>query len=156
MKSPYIHTKFWIGIWCVLIFSLELLASVQYVFGYLYIIPILLAACELSSHATSISNRITETLTVTKIGIVLTLFDFIIAGARYLDPLSSISLSIDILINRLTVVIVLLLTNWLIERNLKYVNEIYRNKDRSSWSKLYWIFIIMMRKDWYCSVNRSI
>jgi two-component system, NarL family, sensor kinase len=115
MKDPLLYIRTSIGILCSLIFLLEILVPTEYVFGHLYIAPLLLASFQLSR--TDISK-------VTIIGILLTSLDFIIPNSSYFSTLNFGSLPIDTLANRLNVIIVLLLTNWLIQRNLKYAEKI--------------------------------
>jgi two-component system, NarL family, sensor kinase len=115
MTNPLLYSRTSIGILCGLIFLLEIIAPTEYVFGHLYIAPLLLASFQL--------NR-TDISKVTIVGIFLTLLDFVIPNGSYLSSLDFGSLPIHTLVNRLNVVVVLLLTNWLIQRNLSYAEQI--------------------------------
>ena len=136
MATPFFRIRLWIGIFCGLIFLLEITAPIEYVFGHLYIIPILLAACELTSHGTSTANIISTTSIVTRIGIFLTFFDFIIPEIIQVGIWNFGELPIATLVNRLNVVIVLLVTNWLIQSSLRYMEEIYRKKEEINYHKV--------------------
>jgi two-component system, NarL family, sensor kinase len=127
--NHFLHAKLSILIVCSLICLLEILAPIEYTFGYLYIVPILLAACELGIYGSSIVNRVAYTSTVTSTCIFLTLFDFMFLESFYSGELRFEGISIPIVVNRLIVVIVLWLTNWLIHRNLRYIEEIYHKKE---------------------------
>lgn len=129
MILAYIRTKWWIIFFCSWICLLEILAPVEYVFGYLYVVPILLAACELDINHLSLGQRGIRSSQVTKLGVLLTLANFIILENHHFGQFSSHDLPIAIIINRIGVVIVLLLVNWLIQRNLKYLAEIYHKKE---------------------------
>jgi two-component system, NarL family, sensor kinase len=129
MATPLIYIRLWIGAFCGLIFLLEIMAPPAYVFGHLYIIPILLAACELTSNAAPTAKILSATSLVTKICIFLTSFDFIVSTAvNYQDNFDLRELSAAVFINRINVVIVLLVTNWLIQSSLKYMEKIYFQK----------------------------
>jgi two-component system, NarL family, sensor kinase len=129
MSSAYIRTKWWIVFFCSFISMLEVAAPIEYVFGYLYVIPILLAACELDIYYPSIGQRGNRTSQVTKWVIFLTLLDFIVLESYHLNGSNLLALPIPTIVNRLNVVFVLLLTDWLIHRNLKYLAEIYQKKE---------------------------
>jgi two-component system, NarL family, sensor kinase len=129
MSLAYIRTKWWIVFFCSWTCLLEISAPVEYVFGYLYVVPILLAACELDINRLSIGQRSIRSSQVTKLGILLTVIDFIISENHHLRQFSLPELPISIIVNRIGVVIVLLLANWLIHRNLKYLAEIYHKKE---------------------------
>ena len=133
MTNSFAHTKLWIGIFCGLIFLVEITAPVEYVFGYLYIIPILLAACELNN--TSVLTRVSSTSIVTKIVISLTLLDLITSIILQIVMPHVNNLPISVIINRLNVVIILWLTDWLVKRNLKYIEEIYQKREEINYHK---------------------
>jgi two-component system, NarL family, sensor kinase len=136
MAIPFIYLRLWISIFCGLIFLVELLAPVEYIFGYLYIIPILLAACELTTKGTSTPKILSITSIVTNIGVFMTLLDFIVVEIVQNGVLFFKDLPVFIIVNRLNVVIVLLVTNWLIQASLKHLGEIYRQKVEISQYKL--------------------
>ncbi len=104
-----------VGILCGLIFLLEILTPTEYVFGHLYIAPLLLASFQLGKTATSI---------VTRVGICLTLLDLVIPNLANFSVMNFGMLPMYTLTNRINIVVVLLLTNWLIQRNLKYAEKI--------------------------------
>jgi two-component system, NarL family, sensor kinase len=114
------HTKSALGIVCGLIFFLEILAPTEYVFGHLYIAPILLSSFWMRSKSASI---------ITRIAIALTLIDFLIPDFLHTGMLDVSKLPFYTLVNRLNVVVVLLLTNWLVQRNFKYVDRINLQKE---------------------------
>ena len=131
MSSAYVRTKWWIIFFCSFISLLEVTAPIEYVFGYLYAIPILLAACELDIYSPSIGQRGNRTSRVTKSVIFLTLLDFIVSGSYHLNGSNLLALPIATIVNRLNVVFVLVLTDWLIHRNLKYLAEIYQKREET-------------------------
>ncbi len=104
-----------VGILCGLIFLLEILTPTEYVFGHLYIAPLLLASFQLGKTGTSI---------VTRVGICLTLLDLVIPNLANFSVMNFGMLPMYTLTNRINIVVVLLLTNWLIQRNLKYAEKI--------------------------------
>jgi two-component system, NarL family, sensor kinase len=115
MKAAVLSTRSSIGILCGLIFALELIAPTEYVFGHLYIAPLLLASFKLGQKGIWI---------IIRVAISLTLLDLFIPNIDRLNSVEVWELPIPILVNRLNVVAVLLLTNWLLKRNLKYVDKI--------------------------------
>jgi two-component system, NarL family, sensor kinase len=119
-------TKSALGILCGFIFFLEIIAPTEYVFGHLYIAPILLSSFLMGSKSPSI---------VTRIAIFLTLLDFIIPDFLRTGALDISKLPLYTLINRLNVVVVLLLTNWLVQRNLKNVDRINLQKEEIMYHK---------------------
>jgi two-component system, NarL family, sensor kinase len=130
MTFSFGYLSWWIGIFYGLIFLLEILAPVEYVFGHLYIIPILLAACELSDRRVPTLKILSTTSLVTGISIFLTLFDLVIVENIHKNLLSTGELSIAILINRVNVLIVLLVSNWLIQSSLSYMEKISIQKEK--------------------------
>jgi two-component system, NarL family, sensor kinase len=126
MTASLLYTRTSIGILCGLIFLLEIVAPTEYVFGHLYIAPLLLASFQLSR---------TDVLKVAIIEVFLTLLDFIIPNSSYLSGLDFGALPIHTLANRLNVVIVLLLTSWLIQRNLKYAEKIEIQNEEIAYQK---------------------
>jgi two-component system, NarL family, sensor kinase len=129
MASPFFYTRMWVGIFCGLICLMEIMAPLEYVFGYLYFIPMLLTACDLTSCRASTLKIIGDTSIVTSIGIFMTLIDFIISVAMEYSVSNVYKLSIPILINRLSVVIILFVANWLIKSSLEHLEKIYRQQE---------------------------
>jgi two-component system, NarL family, sensor kinase len=125
MTTPVLDPRLSVGIFCGLISLLELMAPVEYIFGYLYIIPMLLIACDLTSRATSTAKIIAATSIVTWIGICLTLVDFALLVIVEYGSLKSIEIPLSTLVNRSNIIIILLLTNWLIESSLRHLEKIY-------------------------------
>jgi two-component system, NarL family, sensor kinase len=119
MIGSLARTRLTLGLLCGLIFFLEIIAPTEYVFGHLYIAPLLLSSFQMSSKITS---------TVTKTAIFLTLLDFAIPDFLRTGLLDLAKLPVYILVNRLNVVVVLFLTNWLVQRNFKYANKIDSQK----------------------------
>jgi two-component system, NarL family, sensor kinase len=128
MSIPFVYLRLWISILCGLIFLVEILAPVEYIFGHLYVIPILIAACELTSKGTSTTKILSVTSMVTNIAICMTLFDFIVIAIAQYGVLFFGNLPVFVVVNRLNVVAVLLVANWLIQASLKHLAEIYRYK----------------------------
>jgi two-component system, NarL family, sensor kinase len=129
MAIPFFYTRMWVGIFCGLICLLEIMAPLEYVFGYLYFIPMLLTACDLTSCHASTPKIIADTSTVTSIGILITLIDFIISVAMEYGISNVDKLPIPIFINRLSVLIILFVANWLIKSSLEHLEKIYRQKE---------------------------
>jgi two-component system, NarL family, sensor kinase len=119
MLGSLSRTRLTLGLLCGFIFSLEIIAPTEYVFGHLYIAPLLLSSFQMSSKITC---------TVTTIAIFLTLLDFAIPDFLHTGILDISKLPIHTLVNRLNVVVVLLLTNWLVQRNFKYADRISLQK----------------------------
>jgi two-component system, NarL family, sensor kinase len=109
-----------------LICLLEIFAPTEYAFGDLYVVPILLASFQFGKIGTSIVTIATT---------ALTLLDFLIPNISDLTVLDIGALSTQTLVNRLDVVVVLLLTNWLTQRNLKYLEKIDRQKNEIAYHK---------------------
>jgi two-component system, NarL family, sensor kinase len=129
MAIPYVYLRWWIGIFCGLIFLLEVMAPMEYVFGHLYIIPILLTACELSGKGIATAKIISATSKVTIISVLLTLVNFVFLEVIDIYLLNFREFPIATLFNRLNVVIVLLLTDWLIKSSLIYMEKISCQKE---------------------------
>ena len=116
-------TRLVIGILCSLTFLLEILTPTEYVFGHLYIAPLLLASFQLGKAGTSI---------VASAGVCLTLLDLIVPNFEHFRVMNFGILPTYTLTNRINIVVVLLLINWLIQRNLKYAEKIdIQNKEIS-------------------------
>lgn len=128
MALAAVNTKTWIGILCGLIFALEVSAPLEYVFGYLYFIPMLLTACDLTSQKVSTAKIISQTSIVTRIGMFLTAVDFIVPLIMEGHLLNLSELLISTVVNRLSTIIILLLTNWLIKSSLEHLEKIYRQQ----------------------------
>jgi two-component system, NarL family, sensor kinase len=129
MAIPFFYTRIWVAFFCGLIFILEVTAPIEYVFGYLYFIPMLLTACDLTSCHASTAKIISETSIVTRIGIFLTLIDLSIAEAMKYGLSSIHELPIPIAVNRLSVVLILFVADWLIKSSLEHLENIYRQKE---------------------------
>jgi two-component system, NarL family, sensor kinase len=128
MATSFVGTKWLIGIFWGLIFLLELMAPAEYVFGYLYIIPMLLVACDLTSSCTSTAKIISATSTVTRLSILLTLFDFCISQVLWKGHLNFSDVPLSTTINRVDIVLILLVTEWLIKSSLEHLENIYQQK----------------------------
>ena len=135
MSKPFVGTKLLIGIFCGLISLLEILAPIEYIFGHLYIIPILLVACELTSHHIPTSQILSATSIVTNICVFLTLLDLIVSETMCCGLSGLIVFPLPILLNRLNIVIVLFLTSWLIQSSLKYMNKIFLQKEEINYHR---------------------
>ncbi len=109
-----------VGILLGSILLLEISFPTVYVFGNLYIAPLLLASFTLGK---------TAALIVTRAAIFFTLSDLIIPNISVLRVLDFETLPIHTLTNRLSIVIIVLLTNWLIQSNLKKMEKIDRQKE---------------------------
>ncbi|WP_309728098.1 HAMP domain-containing sensor histidine kinase [Chamaesiphon sp. OTE_75_metabat_556] len=129
MAISFFKTRMWVGIFCGLIFLLEVMAPAEYVFGHLYFIPMLLTACDLTSCHTSTAKIISETSIVTKIGIFFTLIDLIVHAITDYSLLNIHELPIPIFVNKLNVVIILFIANWLIKSSLEHLEKTYRQKE---------------------------
>jgi two-component system, NarL family, sensor kinase len=125
-------TRLSVAIFCSLILLLELMAPVEYIFGYLYIIPMLLIACDLTSCATPTPKIVAATSRVTAIGIFLTLSDFVVLQIVNRGTFNVNDLPLPVTINRISIVFLLLLTNWLIKSSLEHLERIYRQKQEIS------------------------
>lgn len=135
MSKLFIDRKLSVRIFCGLIFLLEIMAPPEYVFGHLYIIPILLIACELNKDSTPTSLILSATSVVTAVCIILTSIDLIISEIRTSGSSIVVAFSFPILVNRLNVVFVLLITNWLIQSSLKYMNKIFIQKEEINYQR---------------------
>jgi len=139
-----------VGILCGLIFLLEILTPTEYVFGHLYIAPLLLASFQLGKTSTSI---------VTRVGICLTLLDLIVPNLANFTVINFGTLPIYTLTNRLNIVVVLVLTNWLIQRNFKYAEKIDLQKEQISQHKaelLVQLGIARMREDFVHTLTHDL
>ncbi len=119
----------WSSVFCVLIFLLEVFAPIDYVFGYLYFIPMLLTACDLTSYHVVTKKIVADTSMVAAIGISLTLVDFIVVEIIQHGNSNLSKLPITVIINRLSVVAILLVANWLIKSSLEHLETIYQQKN---------------------------
>jgi two-component system, NarL family, sensor kinase len=119
----------WVGIFCGLILLLEVLAPLDYVFGYLYFIPMLLTACDLTSNHIATKKIVADTSMVAAIGISLTLLDFILPVIMQHGTLNFSELPIVVIINRVSIIAVLLVANWLIKSSLEHLEKIYQQKN---------------------------
>jgi two-component system, NarL family, sensor kinase len=126
MTASLLSPRSLVWILCGLIFSLEISMPTEYIFGHLYIAPLLLASFQLSK---------TDTSMVARVGIFLTGLDFLVPNLAHFSVLNFTQLPIYTLTNRLNVVVVLLLTNWLIQRNFKYADKIDRQNEEISYHK---------------------
>jgi two-component system, NarL family, sensor kinase len=129
MTISFFYTRMWSGIFCGLIFLLEVFAPLNYVFGYLYFIPMLLTACDLTSCHVATNKIVANTSMVAAIGISLTLMDFIVPIIMQHGTLNFSELPIAIIINRVSVVAILLVANWLIKSSLEHLEKIYQQKN---------------------------
>lgn len=150
MIASLLRNRSLVGILCGLIFLLETLAPTEYVFGHLYIAPLLLASFQLGRGGTSI---------VVRVVIFLTLLDFVIPNIPHLSMLNFGALPIHTLVNRLNVVVVLLLTNWLVQRNLKYAAKIDRQQEEVTHHKaelLVQLRLAQMREDFVHTLTHDL
>jgi two-component system NarL family sensor kinase len=139
-----------IGILCGLIVLLEILFPTEYVFGHLYIAPLLLASFQLGKKGTSI---------VTGVAIFFTLSDLIIPNISSLRVMNFETLPIYTLTNRINVVVVLLLTNWLLQRNLKNIEKIDRQNEEITYHKselLSQLKLAQMREDFVHTLTHDL
>ncbi len=118
------HSFVWIL--CGLIVLLEIVSPTEYVFGHLYIAPLLLASFQLGRTGTDL---------VTRIAIFFTLSDLIVPNLTAFKLMNFETLPIYTLTNRINVVVVLLLTNWLIQRNLKNMEKIDHQTEEIAYHK---------------------
>ncbi|MEW5859920.1 MAG: HAMP domain-containing sensor histidine kinase [Cyanobacteriota bacterium] len=113
LDEPQRHTR-WLIIGLFAIISvLDFLTPPPYALGFLYSGPILLASSRLSRSAT---------LQVTILGTGLTLLNLFIPDAEWMNSSSAI--------NRTLMVLALVVTGWLSERNLCHEEAIARHKAR--------------------------
>jgi two-component system, NarL family, sensor kinase len=115
MARSLTHARLIIGVLCGFIFFIEIIAPIQYVFGYLYIAPLLLSGFQMNSKSTSITIRIV---------VLLTTINFAISVLLNNGSLDIKGVPAYILINKLNMLLVLLLTHWLIQRNFKCADSI--------------------------------
>jgi two-component system, NarL family, sensor kinase len=115
MLESLARSRLAIGVLCGFVFLLEIVFPINYVFGHLYIAPLLLSSFSLSSKTTTITARIV---------VFLATIDFVILELLHTGALAIEKIPAYTLINRLNVIVVLLLTNWLIRRNFKYIYNI--------------------------------
>jgi two-component system, NarL family, sensor kinase len=139
-----------VGILCGSIVLLETLFPTNYVFGHLYIAPLLLASFQLGRIATSI---------VTGIAIFFTLSDLIVPNIVALQVMDFETLPIYTLTNRINVVVVLLLTNWLLQRNFTHVEKIDRQNQEITYHKselLSQLKLAQMREDFVHTLTHDL
>jgi two-component system, NarL family, sensor kinase len=158
MTASFLHPRFrsvnfaqlLVWILCGLIVLLEISFPTEYVFGHLYIAPLLLASFQLGKAGTS---------TVTKIAIFFTLSDLIIPNIASLRMMNFETLPIYTLTNRINVVVVLLLTNWLLQRNLKNTEKIDRQTEEIAYHKselLSQLKLAQMREDFVHTLTHDL
>jgi two-component system, NarL family, sensor kinase len=109
------HARLIIGVLCGFIFFIESIAPVQYIFGYLYIAPLLLSGFQMNSKSTSAIIRLVLLLTIT---------DFAISVLLRADNFDTGRIPVYILVNKSNMLLVLLLTNWLLQRNFKCADSL--------------------------------
>ena len=129
MAIPFFYTRMWVGIFCGLIFLMEVMAPIEYVLGYLYFIPMLLTACDLTDSHVSTAKIIFEASIVARIGMFLTLIDFVFNAFTEYGSLNINELPVSIFVNRLNVIIILFVANWLIKSSLEHLEKTYRQKE---------------------------
>jgi two-component system, NarL family, sensor kinase len=129
MSIPFFYTRMWVGIFCGLIFLMEVMAPIEYVLGYLYFIPMLLTACDLTDSKVSTAKIIFEASIVAKIGMFLTLIDFIIHVVAEHGFLNINELPVSVVVNRSNVIIILFIADWLIKSSLEHLEKTYRQKE---------------------------
>ncbi len=115
-----------VWILCGSIALLEIFSNTEYVFGHLYIAPLLLASFQLGKKGTTL---------VTKVAIFFTLSDLIIPNISSLRVMDFETLPIYTLTNRVNVVVVLLITNWMVQRNLNNTEKIDRQTEEIAYHK---------------------
>jgi two-component system, NarL family, sensor kinase len=150
MTASLLPTRLSVGILCGLIFGLELVAPTEYVFGHLYIAPLLIAGFRLSSKDISI---------VTIVAIILTLSDLLIPNIASFRGLDLGDLPVYIIINRANVVVVLLLTNLLLHRHLMFAKKIARQQQEIAEHKtelLAQFRIAQMREDFVHTLTHDL
>jgi two-component system, NarL family, sensor kinase len=151
MRAALLSNRSSIWILCGLIFSLELIAPTEYVFGHLYIAPLLLSSFKFGQKGISIVMRVC---------ISLALLDVIIP--HNIDLLNSVNaweLSPNILVNRLNVIVVLIMTTCLLKRNLQYVDEIALQKEEITSHKaelLTQLGLAQMREDFVHTLTHDL
>jgi two-component system, NarL family, sensor kinase len=119
MLKSLARSQLTIGILCGLIFLLEMISPINYVFGHLYIAPLLLSSFKLTNKMAAMTARIVISLVV---------IDFVILDFAHTGTLVIWKIPAYMLVNRLNVILVLLLTHWLIQRNFKYADSISLQK----------------------------
>ncbi len=108
---------------------MEVMAPIEYIFGYLYFIPMLLTACDLTSCNASTARIIAETSIVARIGMFLTLLGLIISVLMQHGVSNIYELPIAVVVNRSSIVIILVMADWLIKSSLKHLEKTYRQKE---------------------------
>ncbi len=150
-RSQSVHfARSLVGILCGLIILLEMKSPTEYVFGHLYIAPLLLASFQLGKNGTSI---------VTRIAIFFTLSDLIIPNISSLRIMDFETLPIYTLTNRINVVVVLLLTNWMVQRNLNNIEKIDRQTEEIAYHKselLSQLKLAQMREDFVHTLTHDL
>ncbi len=139
-----------VWILCGLIMLLEISFPTEYVFGHLYIAPLLLASFQLGKTGTSL---------VTRIAIFFTLSDLIIPNIASLRVMNFETLPIYTLTNRINVVVVLLLTSWLLQRNFKNAEKIDRQTEEIAHHKselLLQLKLAQMREDFVHTLTHDL
>jgi two-component system, NarL family, sensor kinase len=139
-----------VGILLGSIVLLEILFPTAYVFGHLYIAPLLLASFTLGKTATSI---------VTRVAILCTLSDLIVPNISALRVMDFEALPIYTFTNRINVAVVLFLTNWLIQSNLKKMEKIDRQKEEIAYHKaelLSQLKLAQMREDFVHTLTHDL
>ena len=116
LKARWLHKQHLSTVWVIIglfaiIIVLDFCTPPPYALGFLYSGPILLASSRLSRSAT---------IQVTGMAISLTLLNLFIPNADWLN--------FTTVFNRLFMVLVLVLTGWLSERNLRHEEAIARHK----------------------------
>jgi two-component system, NarL family, sensor kinase len=139
-----------IWILCGLIFSLELIAPIEYVFGNLYIAPLLLSSFKLGQKGISI---------VIRLCIFLALLDIIIPHINQFNTVNIWEVLPYILVNRLNIIVVLIVTACLLKRNLKYVDKISLQKEEITYHKaelLAQLGLAQMREDFVHTLTHDL
>jgi two-component system, NarL family, sensor kinase len=139
-----------IWILCGLIFSLELIAPIEYIFGNLYIAPLLLSSFKLGQKGMSI---------VIRVCICLALLDIIIPHASQINTVNTWEALPYILVNRLNIIVVLIATNCLLKRNLTYVDKIAFQKEEITSHKaelLAQVGLAQMREDFVHTLTHDL
>jgi two-component system, NarL family, sensor kinase len=150
MTSALLYTRTSIGILCSLIFLLEIILPTEYVFGHLYVIPLLLTSFQLNRNDTSL---------VAFIEICLTVLDLIVPHFEHFSTWNFAKLTIYSLVNRVNVIVVLVIISQLIQRNLKYVNEIDTQNREITYHKmemLAQLSLARMREDFVWTLTHDL
>ncbi len=139
-----------VGILCILIVLLEISMPTEYVFGHLYIAPLLLASFQLGKNGTDF---------VTRIAIFFTLLDLIVPNISAFRMMNFETLPIYTLTNRINVIVVLLFTNWLVQNNLKNTEKIDRQTEEIAYHKselLSQLKLAQMREDFVHTLTHDL